>query len=207
MNPCSRLVVISLLLTALPQAYAASSTDLTVTGLITPSACTPLLSNTGVVDLGKISVKDLSPDRHTQFNRTLQMSVECLAPALFALKGIDNSTGSTNPDSAYGLGMIDDKKIGEYILVTSNSLADGSAVLPILSRDGGITWGSGEGDLWAVRDHIAFSDQSSGPWAPMLIKTLTTDLLIEAIISPTQGMNLANDVLIDGSATLEVKYL
>ncbi|KMT55004.1 DUF1120 domain-containing protein [Pseudomonas fildesensis] len=207
MNPCSRLVVISLLLTALPQAYAASSIDLTVTGLITPSACEPLLSNTGVVDLGKISVNDLKPDGYTTFKRTLQLSVECLAPALFALKGIDNSTGSIDSNSYYGLGMIDGKKIGSYLLDTSNSQADGSAVLPILSRDGGNTWGSGDGEPWAVTKHIAFSDQSSGPWAPMLIKTLTTDLLIETMISPIRGMNLDNDVLIDGSATLELLYL
>ena len=40
-------------------AHAASTVELTVKGLITPMACTPLLSGGGLVDFGKISRNDL----------------------------------------------------------------------------------------------------------------------------------------------------
>lgn len=48
------------LISVAPFAVAASSTDLTVTGVITPQACTPSLSNGGIIDNGKISAKDLN---------------------------------------------------------------------------------------------------------------------------------------------------
>ena len=40
------------------QAMAASSVDLSIKGSITPAACTPTLSNGGVVMHGKISYSD-----------------------------------------------------------------------------------------------------------------------------------------------------
>ena len=48
-----------------PYALAASSTDLTVTGIITPNACTPTLSGGGIVDHGKFSAKDLNAGHET----------------------------------------------------------------------------------------------------------------------------------------------
>ena len=60
MNTFSRLALATLLCSATGNALAASSTDLTVKGLITPSACTPALSNAGAVDFGKLSAKDLN---------------------------------------------------------------------------------------------------------------------------------------------------
>ncbi|MFE4459165.1 DUF1120 domain-containing protein [Nocardia tengchongensis] len=51
----------------------ASSVDLTVTGIITPSACTPTLTNGGIVDYGKTSA------------RYSQLTVTCDAATLMAL--------------------------------------------------------------------------------------------------------------------------
>ncbi|PNA52870.1 hypothetical protein C1Y14_34105, partial [Pseudomonas sp. MPR-R5B] len=59
-KPLAALATLVMLATS-GAAVAASSVDLTVTGLITPTACTPSLSANGVVDHGKISAKDLSP--------------------------------------------------------------------------------------------------------------------------------------------------
>ncbi|XAZ51419.1 DUF1120 domain-containing protein [Pseudomonas simiae] len=55
----------SLLLATVPSALAGSQTDLRVTGAITPKACITGLSNDGVIDHGKVTVRDLNPDRHT----------------------------------------------------------------------------------------------------------------------------------------------
>ncbi|WP_256671205.1 DUF1120 domain-containing protein [Pseudomonas gelidaquae] len=49
------LISAALLLAGVSNVMAASSVDLGVVGVITPSACTPILSNNGVVDYGKIS--------------------------------------------------------------------------------------------------------------------------------------------------------
>ena len=58
-------------------AFAASTVDLTVKGLIVPSACMPSLS-ANTVDVGRISVKDLNQDTRTQLTpATLQLGIDC----------------------------------------------------------------------------------------------------------------------------------
>lgn len=51
MNKHLSLLTAALLPTGVSSAFAASSTDLTVTGLITPGACAPALSKGGVVEV------------------------------------------------------------------------------------------------------------------------------------------------------------
>ena len=42
---------------------------------------------------------------------------------------------------------------------------------------------------------------------PLAVKDLLVDLQVQTFIMGTAGMDLSNEVTIDGSATLEVKYL
>ena len=60
-SPLTTLTATLLLIGAGP-VWAASSQDLTVKGVITPSACAPVVSGGGTVDFGKVSVKDLNTD-------------------------------------------------------------------------------------------------------------------------------------------------
>ncbi|WP_392891128.1 DUF1120 domain-containing protein [Pseudomonas migulae] len=84
------------LISLAPFALAASSTELTVTGFITPSSCTPSLSDSGIVHYGKISAKDLNQNTATPLeDRTVTLSVNCDAPTAMALLGIDNRIGSS----------------------------------------------------------------------------------------------------------------
>ena len=99
----------ALLLTTAGNALAASSVDLTVKGLITPSACEPTLPNGGNVDIGKISAKDLKADDHTNLGEhTLQLTVTCDDETLMAIEPHDNRAGSSsdNIPSCFGLGLI-----------------------------------------------------------------------------------------------------
>jgi hypothetical protein len=47
------------------------------------------------------------------------------------------------------------------------------------------------------------SDESQ----PIPMQNLTVDLEVQTVIARTDGLDLSNEVPIDGSATLEVKYL
>jgi type 1 fimbria pilin len=86
MNTRLSLLTAALLLTGASSVFAASSTELTVTGLITPVACTPSLPSDGLVDLGKISAKDLFQDKETPLpDSRLQLSVKCDASAVFRI--------------------------------------------------------------------------------------------------------------------------
>lgn len=197
----------ALLLSSAGNVLAASSVDLTVKGLITPSACEPTLSNGGVADVGKISAKDLNVDRPTELARqTLQLTVTCDAATLMALEAKDNREGSDyeNDIGAYGLGMINTtEKLGAMEMRILNPTADGAAARMIASQDGGLTWYN---DRYFTRDNIVSVTNSSVD-APIAVQLFTGDLTIQPTIAPTSGLTLTNEVAIDGSATLTVKYL
>ncbi|WP_073524211.1 DUF1120 domain-containing protein [Pseudomonas fluorescens] len=199
----------ALLLAMSTSALAASSVDLTVKGLITPSACAPGLSSGGLVDHGKVAAKDLKPDHWTLLgNHTLQLSITCDAPTLLALKGTDNKGDAADPMNTYGLGLVSGKKLGGYTLSLGNPVADGATIAVIESSDNGLTWRETvPGDAWPITYHASFGDRSSGSWAPSPVQQVTADLLVQTLIAPTAGMDLSAEVPINGSATLEVKYL
>lgn len=61
MNPLTRLLALTVVIAAEPLAYAASTVDLDVKGLITPRACTASLSDNSLVDYQEIMAKTLHP--------------------------------------------------------------------------------------------------------------------------------------------------
>lgn len=198
----------ALLLGSISSAFAASTVELTVKGLITPSACTPSLSN-AVIDHGKISAKDIDQDRGKVFNNILTMRVNCDAQTLFALRGIDNRAASSSlPKVGYGLGLINDtQKIGYYTFEVREANADDTPVMPLESIDDGISWSDIDGAVWQQANLAGFGDRASGQWSPVAIKDLSSELHVQTRIAPARDLDLSNEVLIDGSATIEVKYL
>jgi type 1 fimbria pilin len=189
-----------------PHTLAASSTDLSVTGSIIPSACLPTLSEGGVVEYGKISSKDLNQTTGTYLEkRTVILSVKCDAPQRFALKGVDNRLGSSNLASAFGLGKINgSQNLGHFMVSMFNAVADGVSVLPIKSKDGQTGW---EGHVfWMPGDYASVADRSDTS-QPILVQDVAMELDIAPFILRADGLDLTNEVQIDGSATLEMNYL
>lgn len=205
-------LVATLLLIGTGQVLAASSVELTVKGLITPSACTPTLAQGGVADYGKIAAKDLRENEATPLPATtLQFNVSCEAATLFALNGVDNRAGSASSpnDYSYGLGLINEtERVGSFVIILTNYLADNLSVSKLASRDNGATWEANSEDaIWLRGRLAAFGDNSSGNWAPIAIATLNSDLTIQPYIAPSRDLTLTQEQLIDGSATVEVLYL
>ncbi|WP_150714182.1 DUF1120 domain-containing protein, partial [Pseudomonas fluorescens] len=126
------------LISVAPFALAASSTELTVTGFITPSACEMSLSSGGIIDVGDLQMKDLNPTTFTLVNATpLELAVACDAPALFAINAIDNNPGTSWNGSGYGLGLVgDDIKLGGFTPAITRVTADGVSARAIQSVDG-----------------------------------------------------------------------
>lgn len=186
-------------------ALAASSVDLSVKGSITPSACTPSLSDGGKVEYGKISAKDLLVDDYTYLTpATLTLRVNCDADTLFALNAKDNRRGSAPHPQEYGLGWIDgDKKLGGYTLRLSNPVAD-TPVYTLFSPDYGKTWVVNPSGTWMAHDWLsAFGDTAT----PKALSNVTADLTISTSIVPSRNLPLTKDMRLDGSATLTVHYL
>lgn len=192
-----------------PFALAASSTDLTVTGTITPSACTPLLSGNGEVQLGKISAKDLNPDpdRFTRLDKQyMKLTVTCNAATTFALDPTDNRAGTSADDpEAFGLGQTKKlQNIGEFWVDIDSVQADGQPAVAIMSRDKeNPNWVVGP---WIMAGRIT-SISAPGTPTPLPATEVAMDLVIAPFIAPTKNLDLTQDVTIDGSVTIDVMYL
>ncbi|AKS06229.1 DUF1120 domain-containing protein [Pseudomonas trivialis] len=194
------------LLASAGNAVAASSVDLSVKGTITPSACTPSFSSGGNFDLGKLAAKDLNVDTVTRINTNMQIRVTCAASTFFAFEGHDNRQGSV-PDSHegnFGLGIINgDEKPGSFYATLTSAVADGVPARFILSIDGGESWWpSGEltvGVTNAVANNTSLT--------PMPVQVLTGEMELKVIIAPSKNLTLTEEVPLDGSATVTVKYL
>ncbi|WP_084323719.1 DUF1120 domain-containing protein [Pseudomonas migulae] len=184
-----------------PLAFAASSTDLSVTGTITPNACTPTLSDGGIVNIGKISAKDLDLTSNTLVNtQPMQLNVNCNAANMFALNAIDNKAATSLADNWFGLGETNAlEKLGIFRAVIKSALADGETVQAIYSLDGGTRWERtnqiGPGELTSV-----------GVNRPLPVKDLTMELEIQTYIARADSLTLTDEITVDGSATFEMKY-
>ncbi|ONH55211.1 Protein of unknown function [Pseudomonas cedrina] len=207
MNTALKTLMSALMLTSAGTAMAASSVDLSVRGLITPSACEPTLSSGGVYDIGKISAKDLNADDFTNLGEhILQLTVTCDAATLMAIEPKDNRAGSSSDDAntRFGLGLINGtEKLGFLEMWLSSMLADGIEGRPIGSADGGLTWARKPS---LAHDTIT-SVADTTTLAPLPVQLLTADLSLSASIAPANSLTLTNEVAIDGSVTLTVKYL
>ncbi len=194
------------LLFSAPLAFAASTTELTVKGLITPSACNIALSSGGIIDHGKISSSDLNQTGHTIIgDDTLSLSVNCDAAIAFALKAIDNQAGSSISNTYFGLGLINgDQKLGHYNVTLRNPIADNVPVQTIASYDQGVTWYTEKFmDPGLYMSVGALDDDTQ----PLPTQELLLDLEVQTIINRADGLGLDDEILIDGSATIEVMYL
>ncbi|MGY2289395.1 DUF1120 domain-containing protein [Pseudomonas sp. SDO528_S397] len=200
------LLLTTLIATASSTVSAASSVDLTVKGLITPSACTPGLSAGGAVDYGKVSAKDLSPTASTHLGYSvLDLTVACDAATLMAFEAFDNRPGSApEPTDSFGLGLVDGHKLGSYSLRMLDPVADGVVVQTIASDDRGLTWFAERTIIPLAYQSVASASDAS---APIPVQNLQMGLRFSTYIAPTQDMDLSNEITLDGSATLQIVYL
>ena len=210
------LAVSSLLLWAALPATAASTVDLSVTGRITPTACTPLLSSGGLIDYGKISQQDLNLERGTRLPiKQLQVSIGCNAPSRFALRMRDNrdGTATVNSEIYYGLGLDHSgNRIGLYSMSFDprHTLVDSTAtVFGTESTTGGLAWRTANLnpiDIGA-NSYLGLTDIQGSTAGPSAIQELVSTVKVEAVINARQNLDLSRDTPLDGSATLEVLYL
>lgn len=200
-----------LLLSLATSTFAASSVDLAVHGIITPSACTPLLGQDGLIDYGKIAARDLNPATFTRLpDANLPLGIDCEASTLFAVKLTDNRAGSSASEPlGFGLGMINgSEKIGVFNVILHTPLADNAPVTQLQSLNYGQSWNVvDEGVALPALRLGAFGNASSGVWAPVPIQVLRVQMRVSTAIAPAQGLTLDREVPLDGSATLDLIYL
>ncbi|NVZ68984.1 DUF1120 domain-containing protein [Pseudomonas costantinii] len=197
-------------------ANAASTVELTVTGLITPMACTPVLSSGGLVDFGKISQKDLNQATGTRLPlKYLTLTVSCNAPGRYALRMRDNRDGTAHVNSEiyYGLGLDHSgNKLGVYSVSfdpKQTVVDDLSQIYGTESTTGGLAWRTSNTNPIDIgsRSLLGFTDVVGSTAGPSAVQNLSSTLKLEAVINAKQNLDLSTDTPMDGSATLEVVYL
>ncbi|MBH3424803.1 MULTISPECIES: DUF1120 domain-containing protein [Pseudomonas] len=208
MNTYPRLLALLLLLTNIGPAIAASFVDITVTGRVTPDACHVTLSDEGTVDHGKIPSHTLSSTEFTVLpSRLLELNVQCSRPMLFALVGLDNrAESSLAPGFFYGLGRnihVPAERLGSVALSYRNPMGDAQTLQVLASTDSGETW-SPEPNAYP-KSYIGFAPP--GDRQPDFIGQLTTQLRIDTSINFTQYLTLDQEVPLDGSIVLDLRYL
>jgi hypothetical protein len=206
------LMAAAIVLSAISPVYAASSVDLSVSGTITPSACTPTLSAGGVVDHGKISVQDLGNAPTPLPEAVLQLAINCEAATLVAIKGTDNRAGTSAESDIglpnYGLGLTSgNKKIGWYRLKMLNALADDIPSAVIESIDGQTWMDAPDGTIWQPSWMRSLTGAAGVGAVPLPMQMFTTDVVVATTITDKRELPVAEEILIDGSATLDIVYL
>ncbi|TFY92627.1 DUF1120 domain-containing protein [Pseudomonas kairouanensis] len=208
MNTFSRrLVTLCLCLTATP-AFCASTVDVTLTGRITPSACTPTLSPSGIVDHGRVPARTLNQYEFTQLpSKNLALNVSCNEPVLFVLVGVDNrAESSVGPGFYYGLGTnihAPRERLGSVSLAIREASGDNQGVLVLASSNKGETWFP-ESNAYP-NNFMGFA--RPGTLVPEPHRLISATLQINTSINAAAYLTLDQEVPLDGSIVLDLRYL
>ncbi|WP_171956355.1 DUF1120 domain-containing protein [Stenotrophomonas maltophilia] len=190
-------------------ALAQSATaDLAVKGTISPSACIASVSGGGDFGNGIVDTSRLNEDAPTILPKLSKtFTVTCPAPTLFAFLAIDSRDGSStvNDHQAFGLGMNSGEKVGMTWVGFQDLQVDGGAGQLLMSADDGSTWvvpGYKRLSTYMLAGFAPVSDSVPSP-----ITNLTGTLVNETTIAPKNALTTTDDIAIDGSVLMEMKYL
>ena len=208
MNSFPRVATLLVLLSARPLAFAASAVDIAVGGSITPDACQVALSDEGTVDHKKIPAASLKPEEFTLLApHVLELAILCSQPMLFALVGIDNRADSSlAPDVLYGLGTnvhAPGERLGSVALSYRDTIGDSQPMQALGSNDSGETWAPQTNAY--PKQYMGFA--LPGDRQPDFIRQFSTQLRIDTAINLSHALTLDQEVPLDGSIVLDLRYL
>lgn len=200
---------------------AASTAPLEVSATVTPAACTPVLSNGGMANYGMMNASMLRSGQATALAvLSMNLTISCDVAARFAMRLIDNRAGSVVPgivasgagDSTlgdeynFGLGASSGRNVGGYVIrfVGSSFTADYQPVQLLMSNDGS-TWNPSANGLGSKRLQVSWGSASDN--SVQAYKTVAGSLSVQAFINKTESLTLNQEIVLDGSATLELVYL
>ncbi|CAM4022404.1 MULTISPECIES: DUF1120 domain-containing protein [Lelliottia] len=215
----------ALVISTANSAFAAETAVMKVTGKLVMGSCTPTLASGGVVDYGSMSVDSLSDTAVNQLGQqSIQLSVACTSPTKVAWTITDDRSSSVvdtgpidqtgnpgAPASEFGLGVTaDDVKLGSYSVVTEahDIVVDGAAGILADSTDNGATWAADPASsVYSRPDGTRLFTYSDAQGNPIAFKDAADVLVISAAIQNTTTLAITDDTVLDGQATISIKYL
>jgi type 1 fimbria pilin len=196
-------------------ARAADTAELKVSGTVRPSACGITLAGGGIVDYGNIPPSQLSATKSTLLPvKSITFTVDCpTAPTKTAFRLRDNRSSSVVSDivsslpsataaNAFGLGIVDGKKVGVYVVGLTRVNTAGH----IVSSNGG-SWTMDYSYLDSKLRAFGTLVGTIYPFEPAAFSTYTGQLDIRVAIDKLSNLPAADSVPLDGSSTLELVYL
>lgn len=209
-------------LAAATLSYAANMVEMQVVSVITPAACTPMLSGGGVADYGTIPASSLKPGAVTPLPaKSLSFSINCDAAAKVSVRAIDNRTssvivgiiaagsgdGNLNDSFNFGLGTAAGKSIGGYAIVfqPASYTGDYQQTQLLYSTDSGTTWQPSTTGYVAKNRRFAWGAPGSSYVSSL--RTISGTVTVQPYINKPEHLSLSQEILLDGSATLELSYL
>ena len=201
-----------LLCAALLMAGSASATtaNFTVTGTITPPACTIGLSNGGAVNLGQIDLATLSAAaENPRPAQNVDVSIVCSAAAKIATSVTDDRAGTASaPDNAnFGLSNTSaGNAIGYYKVFAENGVADSAPATVIGSTDA-TSWISPAGGVPVEHGNAKYTSVGDTATGPATATTVGWTLRIEPTIASASSMAITRVETINGQMTLTLVYL
>ncbi|WDU61344.1 hypothetical protein LRS56_21255 [Pseudomonas poae] len=137
----------------------------------------------------------------------LEVEVICSGPMLFALIGVDSrEDSSAAPDTTYGLGKNPNaptEYLGYVGLAFEATQGDGQTMQSLASKTQGGFWSPQP----AIHPRTLMGFARPGRPLPEPIVTLTTRIRAQTIINPANRLTLKQDVPLDGSLVLDLRYL
>lgn len=216
------------------QAFAATDATLSVTGTVVPAACTPTLSNSGVVSFGSIAASSI---RAAQSGNTLvqlgakdiTLTISCDARTAVGFTARDNRSssavalssesfiasvmsgenGAKNAMYGFGLGNASNNaKIGAYTLFVdaANVTADGVSASSIFSEDKQTWVKSTTATRLTNTGTLTATLSDTVNEAPVLFQEGVFPLKIAAALQTSSVLGF-DEINLDGSVTLSVVYL
>jgi type 1 fimbria pilin len=213
----SNVTAIAALLIASGTAVAGPSATLQVKGTITPAACTPTLSNAGIVDFGVTSVGEFTADSDLVVtSKAVNLTVTCTAPTKLKFTLTDNRDGTVadldvypshsiaRSDSALGLGeTTDSKKIGAYGMATSDVTIDGSTTdTGLCNKINGNWTRMGTGAYIFKNEDLAFCTTND---VNIAYEEASIDFMVSVVLSK-EMKSISEIQNLDGNATLNFEY-
>jgi type 1 fimbria pilin len=203
-------------------AFAGPTAELKVTGVIKPVACTPTIgAGSAVVDYGNIASGALTAGQNKKLDtKEVPFTIACEAPVKMAVSAIDNRAaskvtglaaqigGAAGETSMFGLGAAGGKNIGafHFAMKQGSFTGDGASVDTIGTASAGSpSWSKSA--IGGMSTDRLLSWAPSGTATPGAYQTVSGTLSVTAVLNKPENLNLTGDINLDGSATIEVKYL
>lgn len=221
-----KVILATVLSMCVSSAFAADTAVLKVKGTLTNAACTPEISNGGVVDYGSIALASLSSTDVNQLGRRdFSVTINCSSPSKVGFTVMDDRSGTApnivvkngsftgadiiQPVNLFGLNKTaGNVNIGNYsMFVKSDSvMADGSSVSSIYSWDNGVTWSDGT-NLMLNNDSQVVTVAATGQTTPLAFTQLVVPMAVSTAVQNTATLAITDDTNLDGQATFTLKYL